>query len=207
MRLKIPITMPQQPVLASSIVANRNLSIPIGFQSVKNMSHSRDEKHTLRVFAAAGALCDPVLAMQLASIAEDSPEKVIDPGLKSAELKELQELLGTIAVYSASSNDDVEVNDSHKAVANAVSADVNSVALAYSKLKDKKANCTSALKWVASIDATLLAKAAKVGTIEVQLNLVPTDKSVQLELSQRVDSLEEEIVKLKAAVVALKKAK
>lgn len=209
MRLKIPLNALRQTTSVSSTVANKSLRIPIGLTSVKNLSRSSNEINTLREIAAASALCNPAKAMGLAGIAEHSPKDVIDPGLDSDELKDLQELLGIVAKYSASDSDDVEVSDSHIAVAKAVSADANSVALAHSKLKDDEALCTSVLKWVASIDAGLpandglLARAAKAGTIEVQLNLVPTNQSLQLDLSKRVDSLEENVAELTDVVGTL----
>jgi hypothetical protein len=166
------------------------LSVPLGSVGVSAVARGR-EGQVLRAVAAGVALKRPADALTLVKLAKEEPASVVDPELDLDELNKLL-LACTRALDARSSAPSVEKR--HRAVAAAVGADPVLVA-AVEAVEDDAAH-ENGVKWVASVDASLLDRTARAGAKEKQLTLVPSEQG-------RLDRLEDDVHALDRRVTAL----
>ena len=204
MKLNIPLNLASRPPIQLSPQNGVRLRLPLGLRplfadGVQGTSATSRQEETLRAVAAAAALYDPGESLELVKLADDAPEKVIAPSLDVAKLDEVLNAVGRVQDQPGNAP------TANKAqIAAAIAADVRPelVAAALQSINagqnaaDRNARAAEARKWVAAVNPTLLATAARAGATTQQLDRVPTQTS-------RLDRVEESIGKLDERVKRL----
>jgi hypothetical protein len=189
MSVQIPTTGSPPPTTAA-----RGVTIPIGnilpvpqlrTVPVPQLLTSREEK-VVRAVAAAAALQDPPEALRLAEQAVEDPATVAGNVI---ERPKLEPVLAQVSAAVDQGGGPSPTPD-QRAAARAVGVDAALVAVAQQGLAaDTTCEATrEAREWVAMIEPDLLARAARAGLRQQNIDLVP--KTAGTAASSRLDTLE-----------------
>lgn len=190
MSIKIPIKLNRGKALASAPAGNgARLSLPINFSGVGSRLFSGNRQvPTLRAVAAAVSLHKPAEALRKVKEAEDSPDKVIAPGLDEEKLSKVIQAVKEV-------QDDPKIGQTPTAeqiaAARAIGANPVLVRAAYDSMKDEAA-VTNGMGWVAAVDVGLLAQAARAGARRTMLEKVPEKQGIG-SITNRMNTLEKKV--------------
>ncbi|WP_148306598.1 hypothetical protein [Gemmatirosa kalamazoonensis] len=182
----------------SGAAAGINIPLGIGVPALGTGASTR-ETQILRAVAAAAALEDPANALELARQARDDPGSVVAPTIDAAKLALVVDAVDRRRTDGTGAP---SITALHTAAAGAIGASAALVAAGDAVLADRtNGSLPQALAWVASIDATLLERAALAGERRRELDRIAAPAATVV--NDRIDQLETRVGTIDTRVTSL----
>lgn len=202
MAIKIPIGRAE-----NSATAGGSVKIPLNLgggskATVSSISPAVNEAKMVKAIAGGCAICDPKESVELARKDIDQPEDVIAPQVNEDALDELFDAAQKVIDDPAEAP---ALTDADNGVARRLGVDPRLVAAVRVAAEGNPVACEAGIQWAASINSEQLGKAARVGSRETQLDLIPTKAGRVESLEDEVDELTDALTDLQVQVAALEK--
>jgi len=202
MAVKIPIGL-----AGSNATSGGSIKIPLNLgigrpAAVKSISPAANEAKMVKAIAGGCAICNPKASIELARKDIDQPEDVIGP---QVDEDALDELFGAAQRVIDDPSEAPAVTDADNGVARRLGVDARLVAAVRVAAEANPVACEAGIQWAASIDSARLGRAARIGSRETQLDLIPTKTGRIESLEDEVDELSDALIGLQAQVAALEK--
>lgn len=170
------------------------VKLPLFSIGAGGISQSGGQRRLLAAVTGGVAICQPREAVLLERQSREHPEDVIAPDINDDHL---QVLFDTVQDRIDDPQASPEITDADRAVARRLGVDRRLVAAVREAAADNADACRAGLAWAASLNASQLGSAARVGASESQLDRIPDSQGQIDDLKTRVDELSDDVAELK----------